>query len=389
MALMSFATTPTFYRVGEIVDGFTGVHIFGTGMTYVTDPTTGADVPVTGTVTSMRFYLDGIAVVAMRDLPVTSIPLLAADLGDILAVLDSGDPADAFDAVFEAFEGATFVDLALGNLTGSDSSDDILQARASGGDLFGEGGDDELRGSAGEDGLFGGAGNDALFGGANGDFMSGEEGDDLINAGSGNDFVFFLEGEDEVRAGAGDDVVFAGDIFSSSFGATGDDIVFGGSGNDELYMSDGDDRIFGGANDDSIYTGSGRDVVRGGSGNDEILFGTGQNQIFGGSGEDVFLFEGAEIFEGGSVVRNAGDISTIRDFDAGDDIIVQSSIGVGLGGPSDATAELAAFLAQASEVGDDVLWTDAVSGQRVLIKDLELSDLSIDNFAYGAPLVAL
>ncbi len=385
MALMSIATLPTFFRVGEFDSGFTGANIFGTGFTYGIDPDTGLMVPITGTITSIQFSLNGVTLVAMRDLPVDSVPALSGAIGSILWTLAATDPSDAFYAVLTDFEGATFVDIGIEDLGGSDVSNDVLQASADGA-LFGLGGNDALYGGSGSNGLIGGFGEDSIFGGAGEDFITGEQGNDFINAGAGNDLIFFLEDADVVRAGAGDDFVFANDPMVSFGGTSGDDVVFGGTGNDTLILSNGNDKIFGGANDDQVYTGDGRDIARGGAGNDLIAFGSGQNQIFGGDDADVFLFEGAEVFEASGASRNLGDISTIRDFDAFEDVIVQTAIEYTSG--LDPSAAFAAFVSQSTEVGDDVLWTSSSTGQRVLIKDLTLAELSSDNFDFGVPLVA-
>ncbi len=377
MAVTSFATTPTFYRLGEIIDGFSGVHIFGTGLTY--GPNGGFDVPVTGTISSMKLFVDGVAVTLLRDLPVSDVAALSSVLPGLLATATSTDPSASYQAVFEAFEGATFVDLMGGGLEGSPLSDDVLHASATGTGLSGLGGDDMLVGGAGRDDIFGGDGNDDIFGGGDGDFIVGGDGNDMINSGSGNDTVFGLEGDNIVRLGAGNDLLQATQSGSSATGTTGDDVVFGGSGDDFIIMSEGNDRVFGGANNDTIYTGGGNDIVRGGEGEDLIAMGPGRNQLYGGDDSDTFFFIGVDLFDPAIAgPSRASHISTIRDFDVTEDVL-GLSFGSFFGG-NDALADFLSFMAQSVEVGDDIRFTDATTGQRVIIKDVGLDELDIANF---------
>ncbi len=378
MALTSFATTPTFYRVGNTDDGFTGVHIFGTGFTYAPDG--GIDVPITGTITSMRFILNGTALVAVRDLPVSDVALLAANIDAALAIGDVADPGAAFVAVLAAFEGASFVDLALQDFGADGDTNDVMVAKSTGSNLFGGLGDDELRGLGGNDQLFGDAGNDQIFGGDGNDFISSGTGNDTILAGDGRDTMFQLEGDNLVRAGTGDDTIIVEYFSPTSFGTFGDNTIFGGDGNDQITSSEGNDKLFGGNDDDFIYTGDGTDVARGGAGNDIISLGGGSNQAFGGAGEDTFVFQGTETVEG-PVFDRVGDVSVIRDFDVADDFIwARGEDPRFYFGGVDGAAELRIFSADATQRGDDILWISGITGQRVVIKDTDLADLTEFHF---------
>ncbi len=91
-------------------------------------------------------------------------------------------------------------------------------------------------------------------------------------------------------------------------GTTGKDI-FGANATDDVYWT------FMGA--DTITTGGGTDVVFAGFGADTINVGSGTSYLRGGFGADVFVFQ-----------SGAQGLTTIRDFESGQDKIDLSALGV-------------------------------------------------------------
>ena len=176
------------------------------------------------------------------------------------------------------------------------SGDDVLQARASGSQVFGLGGADVI---------LGGNGNDCLFGGESSDTVAGDVGDDQLWGGSGNDWLLGGDGHDALYAsGIGispNDEEDASNTLEgeagndSLYGSSGSDCLLGGSGSDSLKGNDGadtleggfgNDTLLGGAGSDSLIGGNGSDSIDGGDGNDTIVYGETSDRLDGGDGLD-------------------------------------------------------------------------------------------------------
>ncbi|MEO0643222.1 MAG: right-handed parallel beta-helix repeat-containing protein, partial [Pseudomonadota bacterium] len=127
--------------------------------------------------------------------------------------------------------------------------------------------------------------------------FDGSEADDLFYAFSGNDTLYGGNGNDEL------------------FGGIGDDLVDGGRGNDALYGNSGNDTLVGGSGADLLVGNSGSDDLRGGDGNDTLIGGLGADRLQGGSGVDAFHLDAR---------ANGEEADTIRDFEAGIDLITIS-----------------------------------------------------------------
>lgn len=85
---------------------------------------------------------------------------------------------------------------ALGDTSGTNADDEIIDGTSSDDTLSGGIGMDLIRGEAGEDTIDGGDGNDIVFGGA---------GDDALLGAKGDDFLYGGEGADSVQGGEGND----------------------------------------------------------------------------------------------------------------------------------------------------------------------------------------
>ncbi|RMB12365.1 FG-GAP repeat protein [Eilatimonas milleporae] len=258
---------------------------------------------------------------------------------------DAGDDRIRGFAGNDTLDGGGGDDLMVGG-TGDDlvlggTGDDTVYAGP------GDEGDDRVLGGAGADLLAGGGGGDHLVGdriaadaaGTGGDTLYGGAGDDTLVAGSFDDRdgdgrhdsgeTVYDAADNVAYGGAGDDLVIAGDggdtlgggtgadrlighggddIFYGGRGA-GDDTVEGGGGNDTIFAGAGDDAVDGGGGADALFGGAGNDVVRGGAGGDSLYGVGGDDVLTGGGGADRFFF-----------ADDHGD-DTVRDFDAGEDIL--------------------------------------------------------------------
>lgn len=184
--------------------------------------------------------------------------------------------------------------------------------------------------------LTGGAGNDVLLGNTNAgvtNFFNGGTGNDQITFGSESDEVIGDDrGDDLVDASGasfgtgvdfstGVDGVSIGDTEGNNtlLGTLGDDSLVTGAGEDSLRGDGGNDTLFSGGGDDILWGGSGADSLSGGDGND-TLYGQGAGAassadiLTGGAGRDSFGFFGE--------TNTSGLITTIRDFNPGDDDIL-------------------------------------------------------------------
>lgn len=193
--------------------------------------------------------------------------------------------------------------------------DDIINGNGLDNIIRGSGGDDTIRGNNGNDLLFGGLGDDVIQGGKGNDTLDGGKGNDLLNGGGGRDELS------------------------------------GGDGNDDLRGAGGFDILNGGAGDDTLRGGAGQDTLNGGAG-DDLLDGQGKR--------DTFVFEsnwGNDTIDGYSPSATGG----------ADDVLMIEGV-----------TDFATFAALATEVGDDVVFSNGTSSIRIL--DVELSDFTDADF---------
>ena len=261
------------------------------------------------------------------------------------------------------------------------SGDDILIGFGGDDDLDGQGGDDTLYGLANRDRMDGGTGDDALYGGMGKDDLRGSNGKDRLEGGAGidnlyggseNDTVYGNAGTDILRGGKGGDDLIGGNGGDEIKGQRGADAIYGGLGDDLLTGGMGKDRLGGGRQDDVLkggdqadllYGGRGDDALAGGTGDDFLGGGGGDDRLNGGIGNDVLVGNGgADRFQFYSF-RN-GERDVIRDFEDGVDLIdIKDDV---------------AYLKQ--QMGDDLLVTFDGSGHRIYFHDLDVGDLTRDDF---------
>ncbi len=198
-----------------------------------------------GTVTGMKFVLDGVTA-----LSVTGASMSAAKLAD--AIFTGND--------------VQFLSLLL---AGADTVNGTRH-------------DDVLLGLEGNDILNGKDGNDVLVGGA---------GSDKLVGGSGSDLAAYVFATAGVRANLADASVNVGDAkgdtFSSIEGIIGSDYA------DSLYGNAASNVLAGGAGGDLLDGGSGDDVLIGGSGEDVMEGGAGADECLGETGFDIVSYAGS------------------------------------------------------------------------------------------------
>ena len=132
-------------------------------------------------------------------------------------------------------------------------------------------------------------------------------------------------------------------------GDIGDDFLNGLGGNDFLRGQDGQDTLDGGAGNDTLVGGQGNDIIFGGLGNDTLI---------GGTGSDKFVFR-------------AGDgHDAITDFDVDEDTLeIELS-------PYLTLNDLHAMFSQYNSY----IIMDLGSGNSVRLNDLNIEDLTLENF---------
>lgn len=203
--------------------------------------------------------------------------------------------------------------------------------------------------------------NDVLRGGIGDDEIYGGAGDDRLNGGSGADRLYGDEGDDRIQGAKGDDVIYGGDGDDKMIDGEGNDRFYGGVGNDYVHGGDGNDLIEGGAGVDKLVGGAGADTINGGTGNDNLW---GGNFTDDGA-TDVFVFKG----------QSGKDY--IHDFDAGTDKIDLSVFRI----------NYTKLLDYAEDKGwatviDLYAFDGGVGGDRIVLPDVTLADLSESNFIF-------
>ncbi|MDH6266737.1 Ca2+-binding RTX toxin-like protein [Rhizobium sp. SG_E_25_P2] len=208
-------------------------------------------------------------------------------------------------------------------------------------------GNDVVNGTANDDNLWGFMGNDTLYGRDGDDAIYGHAGKDALQGGDGADALYGYSGADRLDGGDDDDEVYGGDS---------SDTLTGGDGNDTLYGESGNDKVTGGDDEDGLDGGDGNDKLDGGDGDDILSGGAGNDRLTGGDGEDTFEF------------ASGGGKDTITDFDH-------------LGSEHDVIYldyYLYASMTK-TESGDDLVLT-LTSGEQMVLKDMDKSDLDADLF---------
>jgi len=287
-----------------------------------------------GTVTAIRFSIDGVEQLNATDLSL-----------NISEVID-----EASNKIHDIIE------MAIGDkvsVTGSGEDDH----------LSGHGGDDSISGGQGNDDLFGDLGDDSLLGGDGIDTLSGGDGDDSLSGGNGNDSLYGSSGNDQLNGGAGTDYMSGGSgndayyvssdldrISESSVSTGGYDTEYaavsesalasnieklvltgtavsgvGNGGNNALIGNASANSLSGGSGNDTIAGGIGNDTCVGGVGDDRLTGGRGTDHLSGDAGHDIFDFNGLFELGQGSGVRDV-----ISNFVRGEDRIDLSTIDANL-----------------------------------------------------------
>lgn len=169
---------------------------------------------------------------------------------------------------------------------------------------------DVLKGDANNNQLIGDAGDDILKGYAGGDHLLGGDGEDILKGGSGKDALDGGSNDDILRGNGGKDI---------AEGGSGIDQIFGGGGTDTLSGGAGADTIAGGGAGDQLFGDEGADTLFGDGGNDWLDGGFGDDGMTGGFGSDLYYFN-----------DGYGD-DTILDFEAGETIAFDASMGLSFG----------------------------------------------------------
>lgn len=229
---------------------------------------------------------------------------------------------------------------------------------------------------AGDDILFGGDGNDTIYGDFQQDPLGAlviDLGDDVIFGGAGDD-VIYTDGRSIVQEAFGSNVAYGGDGDDRLYGGYGDDSLFGGAGADELHG----DGFFGAT---GVAVAASRNLLDGGAGDDEIHGGDGADVIFGGDGIDlIFANWGDDVITAGA---GADVIGWDGDFDAGDDVITDFTVGEDLIVFSffTAHADFDALIAAAVQDGEDVV-LDMGGGSTLTLQHVQLAELSAADFVF-------
>jgi Ca2+-binding RTX toxin-like protein len=160
-----------------------------------------------------------------------------------------------------------------------------------------------------------------------------------------------------LSGGNGDDTLWGWLGNDTLNGDAGNDVLGGDGGDDQLIGGAGADTLFGDVGNDSLSGGEGDDVLSAGAGNDLLAASAGVDVMFGGAGADVFSF----------AALSAPAITTIADFNLGDDTLRISQGALG-------TATWASISASAQQTATGV---DVTFGNHTVhLSNLQLADLA-------------
>ena len=217
--------------------------------------------------------------------------------------------------------------------------------------------------------------------------VSGADGSFLVNRGKIVGDVFFGSGDDwldtrsgkikgVVDAGSGDDIYLVG----KSHGQLSEKLENGWdevrstqsltlAANFEKLLLLGNKSINGSGNDgqNQLQGNAGKNIMHGGASNDYVGGGAGKDQLFGDAGTDDFVYE-----------RGDGR-DKVMDFDVSQDRIALLEFGF------ENSAEVAPLL---SQHGDDT-WISLGSGDRLVLKNVDMDDLTPEMFILGYASVAV
>lgn len=199
----------------------------------------------------------------------------------------------------------------MADVTGDETTDDVLSGTSGDDRVFGLGGNDVLyafdpnpvldengwpigydTGEGQTDELHGGDGDDTLVFGRAGGLADGGDGDDLLYVDYyGSDAALVLDGAAGTLTGPASIQIRNVERYFVQ-GGVADDVLGGGAGTDSLFGNEGDDVLRGGAGDDRLSGGAGADRLEGGAGDDVMNLGFGEGEadtvvLGAGSGDDV------------------------------------------------------------------------------------------------------
>ncbi|WP_407334369.1 hypothetical protein [Enterovibrio sp. 27052020O] len=192
--------------------------------------------------------------------------------------------------------------------------------------------------------------------------------------GSGLDQNIFLSGN--AAAGLDLDTLFNQEIHDDNpaptntsddviDGGNGDDVLYGYGGNDTIEGGNGVDELHGGEGNDTLSGGNGKDVLYGDAGNDTLDGGRGGDRLVGGEGDDTLT-----LGNGPDVVVFESGTDTVNGFKTSNDsIIIKNATSI------DTFDEL--VMVQVD--GDTHITLDT---GKLILKDIEISELAADNFTF-------
>ena len=245
-------------------------------------------------------------------------------------------PGQADDDVVTGFGDDTIV---------TDGGDDFVDS---------DGGNNSISTETGNDEVLTGFGDDTINTGSDDDFVSSLGGDNLIDLGTGNDEAYTGDGDDTVLGRSGDNTICVEDGDNSVVAENGDNEIGAGFGDDTITVGDGDNTINAGSGDNQVEAGDGDNLINATFGDDTITVGNGDNIIAAGAGDNqVISGSGADLIQ-------VGEGSQVVIAGYGDDNIFMTL--------------------------DDLNSSDSISGDEVVIFDIDNGTNDVLNFIEGGKL---
>lgn len=205
--------------------------------------------------------------------------------------------------------------------------------------LIGSNYDDILYGTDGVNKFSGGDGKDLMIGKGSGDILDGGNGSDTVGYDADYTGVTadLMDSSKNTGTGAGDIYISIENLDGSTF----NDLLYGDN-NDNII--EGNVYHFGESGSDRIWGRGGDDTLKGHDNADTLIGGVGNDLLYGGTGADHFVFD---------ATLTPGNADTIKDFEAGDRLDLDSSVFAGLSVGALASAAFKLIASGSSTTGVD------------------------------------